>query len=309
MGNKPNTRMITLYKRFDKKTCRAAEKYRTAWSALCVLDPDGSWSVRLKELKREHISGPGKEPDDSSNSRYQPSWIWLVPCASGLRNVETTIGEDEFNKSMQVEWSKARARMRRWNEELLIIKEEMQRAIVYHKGRVSSSGYWGTTRDCHGLLYLAGYSRRVQQGTGTGWVYPTLALPLPPAGGWRVGGGSAHSNSARKACQWSTQTTSDTSYVGKFSYLFLIFLSTTQVHEGPQRPMKANAGQRRPTQAHEGPQQPTKANEGQHRPTAANEGQCKAHNSQRRPTKAIVPPYYYIGMSFLIYILFFIFLL
>ena len=130
MGNKPNTRMITLYKRFDKKTCRAAEKYRTAWSALCVLDPDGSWSVRLKELKREHISGPGKEPDDSSNSRYQPSWIWLVPCASGLRNVETTIGEDEFNKSMQVEWSKARARMRRWNEELLIIKEEMRRVVM-----------------------------------------------------------------------------------------------------------------------------------------------------------------------------------
>src|ERR1700678_2475267 len=53
------------------------------------------------------------------------------------------------------------------------------------------------SRDCHGLLSPAGYSRRVQQGTGTGWVYPTLALPVPPAGGWRVGGGAAHSNSAR----------------------------------------------------------------------------------------------------------------
>src|ERR1700678_2158867 len=59
-----------------------------------------------------------------------------------------------------------------------------------------------------------------------GWVYPTLALPVPPAGGWRAGGGSAHSNSMRKACQRSTQTTSDASYVGKFSYLFLIFLPT-----------------------------------------------------------------------------------
>src|SRR6202789_2671868 len=53
-----------------------------------------------------------------------------------------------------------------------------------------------SVRDCHGLLYPAGYSRRVQQGTGTGCVYPTLAIPVPPAGGWRVGGGSAHSNSA-----------------------------------------------------------------------------------------------------------------
>jgi hypothetical protein len=43
-------------------------------------------------------------------------------------------------------------------------------------------------------------------------------------------------------------------------------------------------------EAHEGPQQPTTANAGQRRPTAANEGQCKAHDSQRRPTKAIVPP-------------------
>src|ERR1700678_4823805 len=102
------------------------------------------------------------------------------------------------------------------------------------------------SRDCHGLLSPAGYSRRVQQGTGTGWVYPTLALPVPPAGGWRVGGGSAHSNSARKACQRSTQMTSDASYVGKFSYLFLIFLPTTQAHKGPQRPMKANAGSEYP---------------------------------------------------------------
>ena len=46
-----------------------------------------------------------------------------------------------------------------------------------------------------GILYLGivtgcctripvGCSRRVQQGTGTGWVYSTLAIP---AGGWRVG--------------------------------------------------------------------------------------------------------------------------
>src|SRR5271168_2378875 len=43
------------------------------------------------------------------------------------------------------------------------------------------------SRDCHGLLYPAGYSHRVQQGTGTGWVSPTRAIPVPPAGGWRVG--------------------------------------------------------------------------------------------------------------------------
>src|ERR1700678_4351896 len=58
-------------------------------------------------------------------------------------------------------------------------------------------------RDCHGLLYPCTRTPGVQQGMGC--VYPTLAIPVPPAGGWRVGGGSAHSNSARpdvnKQCQ------------------------------------------------------------------------------------------------------------
>ena len=45
---------------------------------------------------------------------------------SGLSNAETSIGEDEFNGTMLVEWSKARARMQRWNEELLIVQEEMR---------------------------------------------------------------------------------------------------------------------------------------------------------------------------------------
>lgn len=129
-GNKPNTRMLTLYKRFDDKTKRAVEEYRAAWRALRILDPDGWWSIRLKELKDQDVRGPGKDPNDTStsNSRYEPSWIWLVPRATGL-NGET--GEDEFNESMRVEWAKARARMMRWREELLIVQEEMRRVLVY----------------------------------------------------------------------------------------------------------------------------------------------------------------------------------
>ena len=133
MGNKPNTCITTLYKCFDNKTSRAAEKYRSAWRALTVLDPNGSWLGGLKELKKEDISGPEKEPDDTSttNSHYQLSWMWLVPHVSVPSNVETTIGEEEFNGTIRAEWSKARAHMLRWNEELLIVQEEMRRAIVY----------------------------------------------------------------------------------------------------------------------------------------------------------------------------------
>ena len=116
-----NMKMLTLYKHFENKTQCAAEKYQSAWCALCTLDPNSSWSTWLKELKKEHVSGPRREPNDVSNSHYQLLWIWLVPCVNSSNDAETTLGEDEFNQGMHVEWAKARARMQRWKEELLIV--------------------------------------------------------------------------------------------------------------------------------------------------------------------------------------------
>ena len=110
-GNRPNTRMISLYKGFNDKTDRAAEKYRSAWHALSTLDPGGSWLLQLHELKPKDISGPGRDPDETkiTNSCYQPSRIWLAQRANPLNCSELEIGKDEFNESMRVEWAKARA--------------------------------------------------------------------------------------------------------------------------------------------------------------------------------------------------------
>jgi hypothetical protein len=159
-GNRPNTRMITLYKRFSNKTDRAAERYKSAWRSLSALDPGGSWSTRFRELKKEHISGPGRDPEDASttNSRYEPSWIWLVPRVSGPTVAETIIGEDEFNETMRVEWSKVRARMRRWNEELLIIQEEMRRVIVYQQWKAAWWSERSSLRDHPDVSILSGVS-------------------------------------------------------------------------------------------------------------------------------------------------------
>lgn len=133
-GNKPNTRMLNLYKRFNDKTERAAAKYRFARDALDVLDPRGPWSKRFRELNKKDISGPGRDPDDTTttNSSYEPSWIWLVPRAS-----IAGMDENEFNENMQVEWVKARARMMRWKEELLLVQEEMRRVIAYHRWKAA----------------------------------------------------------------------------------------------------------------------------------------------------------------------------
>jgi hypothetical protein len=161
-GNKPNTRMIELYKHFDDKTKRAVERYRVAWHALRVLEPDGSWSSRLKELKDLDVSGPGKDPSDmsTSNSRYEPSWIWLVPRTTEPSHANV---EEEFNDSMRVEWAKARARMSRWQEELLIVQEEMRRVIAYH---VWKAAWWREQASLRAygesaiLSGLSGYAHR-----------------------------------------------------------------------------------------------------------------------------------------------------
>lgn len=159
-GNKPNTRMVGLYKHFDNKTRRAAERYRVAWRALCVLEPDGSWSRRLKELKDLDISGPGKDPSDvsTSNSRYEPSWIWLVPRATEPNNPNAGMDEEEFNDSMRVEWAKARARMYRWQEELLIVQEEMRRVIAYHMWKAAWWQERASLRSYGDLTILSGLS-------------------------------------------------------------------------------------------------------------------------------------------------------
>ena len=159
-GNRPNTRFINLYKRFDKKTKRFAEKYRTAWQALNVLDPNGSWAIRLKELKDGDIRGPGRDANDATtSSRYEPSWIWLVQ-----RDVDTEAGmsEEELNESMRAEWAKTRARMSRWNEELLLVQEEMRRVLAYHKWKAS---WWHMrsalrTGDASILSGISGYANK-----------------------------------------------------------------------------------------------------------------------------------------------------
>jgi len=128
-GNRPNTKMLTLYNRISHKIEHAAHRYRTARSALLVLDPEGDWKERLKELRREDIRGPGRDLGDkkTTNGRFEPSWIWLVQ-----RNpTPMSQTEAEFNASMKVEWAKTRARMMRWKEEYMIVQEEMRRVLAW----------------------------------------------------------------------------------------------------------------------------------------------------------------------------------
>ena len=81
-----------------------------------------------------------------------------MPRVNDPSNTETTIGEDEFNETMRVEWSKARARMRRWNEELLIVQEEMRRVLVYQRWKAAWWRERSSLRDHIDVTVLSGIS-------------------------------------------------------------------------------------------------------------------------------------------------------
>ncbi|KAH6893986.1 hypothetical protein BKA70DRAFT_1320196 [Coprinopsis sp. MPI-PUGE-AT-0042] len=128
-GNKPNTRVRTLHNRIQLKIRKAANRYRKAREALESLDAGGLWGFRLQPLRDEDISGPGRDPSMPSNSRYVMSWIWHTPRVR--RELDKDMDKGEVDESLRVEWAKARARLRRWEEEYLLIQEEMRRVVAY----------------------------------------------------------------------------------------------------------------------------------------------------------------------------------
>jgi hypothetical protein len=140
-GNRPNTRMRSLFNRFNHRMRQSVLRYRTARSALIAANSGQQCGDRLLDLKDSDVRGPGK--DDfylqesekanygASKGRYEISWIWLVPQSKS--EVDTNSSEQVFDEGLRVEWSKSQARKMRWEEEVEIIQEEMRRTIVYYE--------------------------------------------------------------------------------------------------------------------------------------------------------------------------------
>lgn len=141
-GNRPNTRMRSLFNRFNHRMRQSVLRYQAARSALLAANLGRQhWEDRLKDLKDSDVRGPGK--DDfylqeagkttygTSKGRFEMSWIWLVPHSKS--EVDTNSSEQVFDEGLRVEWSKSQARKMRWEEEVQIIQEEMRRTIVYYE--------------------------------------------------------------------------------------------------------------------------------------------------------------------------------
>lgn len=111
----------TLQDRIDK----SVRRYRVARTALLQLDPGGDWESIYLVLNDADNRGPSKEQEEvgTSDGTYTQSWIW--------RSSTTTVSRDEVNEDMRVEWAQCMARAVRWEEEVLLLQEEMRRVVEF----------------------------------------------------------------------------------------------------------------------------------------------------------------------------------
>jgi hypothetical protein len=113
VGQKGNTRAQTLLAGFTDKIEYTANRYREVRAALGRLDPDGTWTTRLRPLLKNDVRMPqeDEDPDDKHQQRLakkrkqlgegsrKPSWIWRVSSVAqedGKEDVSLGDGEYRF---------------------------------------------------------------------------------------------------------------------------------------------------------------------------------------------------------------------
>ncbi|KAA1479478.1 hypothetical protein DENSPDRAFT_855406 [Dentipellis sp. KUC8613] len=166
-SQKRNTRAREVISKFLAKRDRQFECYNAARGALDKLqsEPDAPWQARLLPLSRSDLVDPSGDDSEDDNDPGQKSkkaleqcrhkalgegrkevpWIWCTP-RPDARDMPRSEGmtEDEIHKSMRVTYAKARARARRWKEEIELLAEEMRRTLVYLHWK---QAWWYAKRD------------------------------------------------------------------------------------------------------------------------------------------------------------------
>ncbi|PPR02783.1 hypothetical protein CVT26_009394 [Gymnopilus dilepis] len=161
-GQREGTRSRAVIDRVHDRARAAAAKYRAARQALWCIRGPGDWEKTYRILEDGDVRGyqdpdrlkpktgrqgiweddqeqptlekvPSNEftlfnevrsrRDGTGETRRTISWIWA--------NQRASKDEDENNDILRVEWAKSRARAERAREEVLLLKEEMQRVLKY----------------------------------------------------------------------------------------------------------------------------------------------------------------------------------
>ncbi|PPQ97896.1 hypothetical protein CVT26_013070 [Gymnopilus dilepis] len=161
-GQREGTRSRAVIDRVHERARAAAAKYRAAREALYRIRGPGPWEKTFRVLEDGDVRGyqdpdrlrpkqgrqgiweddqdmpdPGSTPsgeitlfnevrsrrDGTGETRRTISWIWM--------NERACQSEDKDDDLLRVEWAKSRARAARAREEVMLLKEEMQRVLKY----------------------------------------------------------------------------------------------------------------------------------------------------------------------------------
>ncbi|KAK7442561.1 hypothetical protein VKT23_016159 [Stygiomarasmius scandens] len=126
-GQRDSTRSSATIEKVQNKINACAVRYRISRVALLVLGKtlkkSSDWQNHLKELKDEDLRALTQENFDADKEKdARMSWIW---CTEGVNKS----GEKQMADALRIAWLKARARAHRYQEECLLLQEEMRRIL------------------------------------------------------------------------------------------------------------------------------------------------------------------------------------
>ncbi|KAI0055066.1 hypothetical protein BV25DRAFT_1873220 [Artomyces pyxidatus] len=142
-GQTANTRARSAIASLTERMARHTAIYRAARAALVILSPDGSWQGHLRELRQEDIRAPREDDDGLGEGHREVPWIWrvLLHESRDVPGGDGDLSEEEVHESLRVDWVKSRARMRRWDEEIIHLREEMPRSVKFLEWK---SDWWAS---------------------------------------------------------------------------------------------------------------------------------------------------------------------
>ncbi|TFK59627.1 hypothetical protein BDN72DRAFT_780475, partial [Pluteus cervinus] len=126
-GQHANTRARSTVDRAEIKVKAAVARYqaaRVAIASLAKLYTGSTWEKDFPVLKDADVKPLYVEPDAKGHRKV--SWIWKTVEAGEDATSSLTVFPD-----LRVEWSKSHARAKRWQEEVLLLQEEMRRVLMF----------------------------------------------------------------------------------------------------------------------------------------------------------------------------------
>ncbi|KAF9521470.1 hypothetical protein CPB83DRAFT_823547 [Crepidotus variabilis] len=132
-GQGSNAQARNMIEKVQRRIDNAVATYKAAFAALVSLSmllQEHGWKEKLKELRPGDVRAISQGDVGESEGGRTLSWIWKTDSVP----VSALNGEDDGAYQMQqtkVEWSKVRARAKRFTEEVDLIANEMMRTVRY----------------------------------------------------------------------------------------------------------------------------------------------------------------------------------